>query len=99
MMVAMLMKPSGRSSYAGLLPAGRKKVELLIITQMPPFFASKATRGRAPHIVALLGSTFHVAARLCRFVCRRKIERISETSKCFGEKVLSFYNLSLGISK
>jgi hypothetical protein len=32
-MVAMFMKPSGRSSYAGLLPAGRKKVELLIITQ------------------------------------------------------------------
>ncbi len=45
MMVAMLMKPSGRSSYAGLLPAGRKKVELLIITQMPPFFASKASAG------------------------------------------------------
>jgi hypothetical protein len=33
MMVAMFMKPSGRSSYAGLLPTGRKKVELLIITQ------------------------------------------------------------------
>jgi len=34
------MKPSGRSSYAGLLPAGHKKVELLIITQMPPFRTS-----------------------------------------------------------
>jgi len=39
-MGAMFMKPSGRSSYAGLLPAGRKKVELLIITQMPPFRTS-----------------------------------------------------------
>jgi hypothetical protein len=39
-MAAMFVKPSGRSSYAGLLPAGRKKVELLIITQMPPFLTS-----------------------------------------------------------
>jgi len=43
----MFMKPSGRSSYAGLLPAGRKKVELLIITQMPPFFDERS--GRAEH--------------------------------------------------
>ena len=34
MTVAMFMKPSGRSSYAGLLPAGRKKVELLIISAL-----------------------------------------------------------------
>ena len=33
-MGAMFMKPSGRSSYAGLLPAGRKKVELLIISAL-----------------------------------------------------------------
>jgi hypothetical protein len=35
-----------------------RKFELLIITQMPPFFASKATRGRAPHILALPGFSF-----------------------------------------
>ena len=29
-MGAMFMKPSGRSSYAGLPPLGRKKVELMI---------------------------------------------------------------------
>jgi hypothetical protein len=40
------MKPSGRSSYAGLLPAGHKKVELLIITQMPPFFAASLVEER-----------------------------------------------------
>jgi len=61
----MFMKPSG-------------KVELLIITQMPPFFASKATKGRAPHIVALLGSTFHAA----------NIRLLLETSKPFAQKTL-----------
>jgi len=61
----MFMKPSG-------------KVELLIITQMPPFFASKATKGRAPHIVALLGSTFHAA----------NIRLLLETSKLFAQKTL-----------
>jgi hypothetical protein len=40
---------------------GRIAHHLCIAAAMPPFFASKATRGRAPHIVALLGSTFHAA--------------------------------------
>jgi len=65
-MGAMFMKPSGRSSYAGLLPAGRKKVELLIISALlqPCHRSLQAKRplgddrrrlpeqeSRAPHIV------------------------------------------------
>ena len=35
---------------------------------MTPFFASKATKGRAPHIVALLGFTFYGAKVL--YICK-----------------------------
>jgi len=48
-MGAIFMKPSGRSSYAGLPPSGRKKVELLIISAL-------LRHATVPHIVALLGS-------------------------------------------
>lgn len=62
----MFMKPSGRSSYAGLLPAGRKKVELLIISALlQPCHRSSTSEAAEP------STTHRVFFPLfCLFACK-----------------------------